>query len=226
LKNYLILLFTLFPIISVACPICMTTIGMQVRDGIFDPYFWFNLFLVTLPFITLILIGVALSYSLSLTSYKNSQPLLAAGFVLGMGLGGFFDGIVFHQILQIHNMISNIIFPDTLIKAEINMFWDGVFHAFNWMIVVIGIVLLWKVVKNDGILKRTNVFVGALLSGAGAFNLVEGIVDHHVLQLHHVVQRAVIPYQFYYDVLFLCSGIVLIGLGCGLIFYHKDKKVA
>ena len=29
-----------------------------------------------------------------------------AGIVLGIGLGGFFDGIVLHQILQWHHMLT------------------------------------------------------------------------------------------------------------------------
>ena len=61
---------------------------------------------------------------------NTKQPLLAGSLLLGIGLGGFFDGILFHQILQAHNMLSNIFFPDTLQNVEINMFWDGLFHAF------------------------------------------------------------------------------------------------
>ena len=36
----------------------------------------------------------------------NRRPLIAAGTLLGIGMGGFVDGIVFHQLLQIHNMLS------------------------------------------------------------------------------------------------------------------------
>ena len=34
----------------------------------------------------------------------------SAGILLGVGLGGFFDGIVLHQLLQWHHMITNIRF--------------------------------------------------------------------------------------------------------------------
>ena len=34
-------------------------------------------------------------------------PPKAAGFLLGLGLGGFFDGIVLHQLLQWHHMASS-----------------------------------------------------------------------------------------------------------------------
>jgi uncharacterized membrane protein len=141
------------------------------------------------------------------------RPLLTAGFVLGIGLGAFLDGILFHQILQIHNMLSNIIFPDTLIKADINMFWDGLFDAFAWMMTLMGIVLLWGAIKNDKVPRLTKVLVGAAIAGVGTFNLIEGIIDHHILKLHHVVQRAVDPTQLYWDLVFLASGVLLIWIG-------------
>ena len=30
---------------------------------------------------------------------------------------------------------------------------------------------------------------GAMVFGWGLFNLVEGVIDHHVLHIHHVVER-------------------------------------
>jgi len=36
----------------------------------------------------------------------DRRPLIIAGLLLGIDLGGFADGILFHQILQIHNMLS------------------------------------------------------------------------------------------------------------------------
>jgi uncharacterized membrane protein len=47
-------------------------------------------------------------------------------------------------------------------------------------------------------------FVGELLLGWGGFNLVEGIIDHHMLQLHHVRDMPVhVPL---YDWIFLAVG--------------------
>ena len=37
----------------------------------------------------------------------NSKPLIAASTLLGIGMGGFVDGILFHQIFQIHSMLVN-----------------------------------------------------------------------------------------------------------------------
>lgn len=152
-----------------------------------------------------------------LKAKNNTRPLIAAGFLLGVGMGGFVDGILFHQILQLHHMVSNIIVPDTLINADINMFWDGLFDAFTWTMTLVGIILLWKAIKNEQVPKLTHVFIGSGLIGCGAFNLIEGVIDHHVFKLHHLIQRAIDPIQFYWDLTFLASGIVLIALGYSLI---------
>ena len=148
---------------------------------------------------------------------NNLRPLITAGFVLGVGMGGFIDGILFHQIMQIHNMVSNILTPDTLVNENINMFWDGIFHAFTWMMTLAGIVLLWKAAKNATVPKSTRVLASAMVIGFGAFNLIEGVIDHHLLQLHHVVERAFHPAQLYWDLAFLASGVVMILLGCYFI---------
>jgi uncharacterized membrane protein len=57
----------------------------------------------------------------------------------GIGMGGFLDGIAFHQIFQIHNMLSASVPTDTLINIEINMVWDGLFHALTWLMTALGI---------------------------------------------------------------------------------------
>jgi uncharacterized membrane protein len=52
--------------------------------------------------------------------------------------------------------------------------------------------------------------VGLLLLGWGGFNLVEGVIDHHLLQLHHVRDLPVhVPA---YDYAFLLVAGVLMAL--------------
>lgn len=83
-------------------------------------------------------------------SKESTRPLVLAGFSLGLGMGGFVDGILFHQILQLHNMLSNRVLRDSLVNEQINMFWDGLFHAFTWTCVAVGIALLWRAVTRPG----------------------------------------------------------------------------
>ena len=56
------------------------------------------------------------------TMALRRTPLVAAGILLGAGLGGFVDGILLHQILQWHNMLSGQLPPDTLVRAKVNMY--------------------------------------------------------------------------------------------------------
>ena len=103
----------------------------------------------------------------------NRRPLIAAGTLLGIGMGGFVDGITFHQILQLHNMLSAKLPPTTLVNAEINMFWDGLFHAFTWAMTAIGLALLWRAGQRPEVPWSTRTFAGSLSLGWGLFNLVE-----------------------------------------------------
>jgi uncharacterized membrane protein len=36
---------------------------------------------------------------------------IAAGLLFGLGLGGFFDGILLHQVLQWHHMLTSAGYP-------------------------------------------------------------------------------------------------------------------
>ena len=137
-------------------------------------------------------------------SYK---PLIKSGIFLGIGLGGFFDGILFHQLLQVHNMLSARFPKSTIANIEVNMFWDGLFHTLTYVITIIGLATLWKAGKRDDVPWAGKTFLGACFLGWGIFNLSEGIVDHYILNIHHVVERMG---QSVYDLLFLLSGVVFI----------------
>ena len=129
------------------------------------------------------------------------------GIVLGVGLGGFVDGIVLHQIVQWHNMGSAIVPPTTMDAMRRNMTWDGLFHAGVWALTLAGVSLLLRDARRGTTLPGNAAFTGQLLLGWGIFNLLEGIVDHHLLALHHV--RDLPAHVPLYDWLFLAFG----GLG-------------
>ena len=154
------------------------------------------------------------------------RSVVAAAMALGIGMGGFVDGILFHQILQIHSMMSarlpiRDLPPDRLaVNLEVNMFWDGMFHALTWTTTSIGIAMLWTLCRR-GTDQPHRTFIGGLLAGWGTFNLVEGTIDHHILHLHHVVEW---PGHLTWDLTFLASGAVLLGLGIALI--DSGKRMA
>lgn len=149
------------------------------------------------------------------------RPLISAGILLGSGLGGFFDGIVFHQLLQLHNMLSARIPPDTLLNAKINMVWDGLFHSLTWLMTAFGLAVLWGAGGRVDVPWSGRTFAGALLLGWGLFNFIEGLIDHHILGIHHVVERL---HLSIYDYLFLGSGVALSATGWLLIRAGRNDQ--
>lgn len=140
----------------------------------------------------------------------NHRPLFLAGILLGLGQGGFFDGIFFHQLLQWHHMFTNIESSNTVAGLELNTLGDGLFHVFDWIMTLAGIVALWIAVKRDNVVLSTSLLIGAFCIGAGLFNVVEGILSHHILQIHHVKPGT---HQLTWDLSFIGAGIVSIIVG-------------
>jgi uncharacterized membrane protein len=135
-----------------------------------------------------------------------------AGITLGVGLGGFVDGILLHQIVHWHNMGSAVLPPVTMDAMLRNMRWDGFFHAAVWLITLIGVYWLLADARRGAQLPDGRAFTGLLILGWGLFDLVEGLIDHEILGLHHVRDLPVhVPI---YDWLFLgIGGIGFIALG-------------
>lgn len=135
-----------------------------------------------------------------------------SGIILGLGLGGFVDGILLHQIVHWHNMGSAVLPPTTMAAMEQNMVWDGWFHAAMWLMTLTGVYWLLTDARRGSLLPDTRAFTGLLLLGWGLFNLVEGVIDHHILGLHHV--RDLPVHRPLFDWLFLVFGgvgLILIG---------------
>ncbi|MGB7818887.1 MAG: DUF2243 domain-containing protein [Ornithinibacter sp.] len=148
------------------------------------------------------------------------RSIAAAGTVLGVGLGGFVDGILLHQLLQWHHMLTSTdtdnvgirYYPrDTVHGLEINTVWDGVFHTFTWLMVLTGMAMLYSRVQHSrGRVWSSRALWGWVLVGWGVFNLVEGVIDHHLLGIHHVRSG---PHQLAWDLAFLALGALLVAGG-------------
>ncbi|WP_298253534.1 DUF2243 domain-containing protein [uncultured Arthrobacter sp.] len=142
------------------------------------------------------------------------------GILLGVGLGGFVDGILLHQILQWHHMLSSSAtanidigdYPVTTVHGlELNTLWDGLFHTVTWLAVLAGLGILYaRVTHSRGRVWASRVLWGWIVVGWGVFNVVEGLIDHHLLAVHHVISG---PYQTQADIAFLLLGALLIVAG-------------
>jgi uncharacterized membrane protein len=154
-------------------------------------------------------------------SAKDSQlrAVRRAGIVLGLGFGGFFDGIVLHQILQWHHMLTSAGYPpESVQNLQINTLADGLFHAATWILSLAGLAMLWNATGRIHFPPPGKVLVGAMLVGWGLFNLVEGLIDHQILGIHHVRPG---PDQLVYDLGFLVLGALLVLIGW-LIAWRSD----
>jgi len=140
-------------------------------------------------------------------------PVLTAGVMLGCGMGALFDGILLHQILQWHNMLSSVHPPVDLRSMKYNMLWDGLFHAVAWAVTATGVVWLWTAGKRPHVRWSRSALMGGVLAGWGAFNLLEGLVDHHVLSLHHVHPGRL---EMAWDIGFLAWGAGMLAVGAWL----------
>ena len=142
---------------------------------------------------------------------NHSGSLVAAGILIGAGLlAGSVDGILLHEILQLHHMVTSVRPATNLSNLEANTLADGLFHLGTWTLTVIGGVLLWRAGGRDDVPWSPKIFGGSLLLGAGLFNFIEGIVDHQILGIHHVKPG---PNQLAWDIGFLIfgAGLALVG---------------
>ena len=139
------------------------------------------------------------------------------GFLMGIGLGGFVDGIVLHQILQWHHMLTGERggeSPDTVAGLEANTLADGFFHVATWVLVAVATYMTVRLWQRGELAPPWRVHGGMLLAGWGAFNIVEGLVDHQILGLHHVRDDLGAPLGW--DLGFLAFGFALVVAGVAL----------
>ena len=151
----------------------------------------------------------------------RSGTLITAGILLGMGAAAFFDGIVLHQILQWHHMITSVRPGTNIPNLEVNTLWDGLFHAGAYAFTVVGVIYLWRAKSNSDRPLSLNTFIGSLLVGAGLFDFVEGMINHQILGIHHVKPG---PNQLAWDIGFLILGATLAIVGW-IILKNKQQKV-
>lgn len=140
-------------------------------------------------------------------------PSKAPALLFGLGLGGFIDGIVLHQILQWHHMVSDV--PSspvtTVAGLEVNTLADGFFHLATWSLVLAAVIATVANWRRGRLAPSWNFQLGLMAFGWGVFNVVEGLVDHQLLGIHHV--RDDLGGPLAWDIGFLIFGALLMGIG-------------
>jgi len=223
LNKILLLSLSLFSWNAYSCVTCDNELRQAIADSVYtNTLFMFSAF-IALAVVLLLLVYLSLkNYSATVNQIPSHVPLVTAAMVLGIGLGGFIDGIVFHQILQWHEMLSNKFPPNTVLLKSVNMFWDGIFHLFTLLSTLVGIFLLWRATKKIHSNTSSAVLAGGMLAGWGIFNLIEGILNHQILELHNVRELSTNPGLWNYG--FLVFGLLLIVAGWLMVRQNKAIK--
>lgn len=153
---------------------------------------------------------------------RRKPPLLPA-LLMGIGLGGFIDGILLHQVLQWHHLLTDegCCPADTVAGLEDNTLADGLFHVATWIAVLAGAIAATRAWQRRQLAPPWRSHFGGLLLGWGLFNLVEGVVDHHVLGIHHVRDDLGAPLGW--DLGFLLFGAALALAGWALVRSGRRK---
>ncbi|HEX8645564.1 MAG TPA: DUF2243 domain-containing protein [Thermoleophilaceae bacterium] len=123
----------------------------------------------------------------------------------GVGTGALVDGILLHQVLQWHHLVSSKTSDGTLRGLEDNTLADGIFH-----IVFLAVLLAGAAMFVGRRLERRP-FLGLLLVGWGLFHVADQLLFHLALGAHHI-REGVENYELY-DWGFFAIGLALVTVG-------------
>jgi uncharacterized membrane protein len=145
------------------------------------------------------------------TSEPFSGRLRWAGYLLGFGFGGFFDGILLHQVLQWHHLLLGIKrAPFQDIKVQILA--DGLFHVLMYFIAMAGLWLLWKARRQYAQPGADRMLLGNAFIGFGVWHILDGILSHWILGIHRI--RMDVENVLFWDLLwFFVFGIAFVVIG-------------
>ena len=105
-------------------------------------------------------------------------PAIFTGVLLGIGIAGFIDESIFHQLLQWHNF-----YWATDQRGRILS--DGLFHVASTLLLLWGVLRLW-LDRASRAGARSRAILAGILAGAGGFNTYDGVVQHVILHFHLV----------------------------------------
>ena len=99
----------------------------------------------------------------------------------------------------------------TLAGLEANTLADGFFHVATWLFLLAASVMAISSWQRGRLAPSWSFHVGLMLAGWGIFNLVEGLVNHQVLGVHHLRDDLGAPLSW--DIGFLVLGALLVAGG-------------
>ena len=100
-------------------------------------------------------------------------------------LGGFFDGILLHQILQWHHLLSGLS-GEPFRDIRLQIFADGMFHGVMYVVAATGLWLLWRARQEFSAAGADRILFADMLIGFGAWHILDGIVSHWLIGIHRI----------------------------------------
>jgi uncharacterized membrane protein len=151
----------------------------------------------------------------------SPRAFVAGSLTFGFGLGGLTDGIVLHQILRWHNLVSSRIPTTDQAALETNLVWDGIFHLTTTLVLVLGVALLWiGWERRERATGNAPALIGLTLIGWGAFHVVDQLVFHELLGLHDIREDVTSPGLYNWG--FFVIGLALAVAG-GVLLRHRGR---
>jgi uncharacterized membrane protein len=129
-----------------------------------------------------------------------SWQLAASGYLVGIGLAGFFDGILLHQVLQWHHLLSLVASP-AVQDIRTQILADGLFHVLMYIVTAIGLGFLWKSRHEFSRPSAGRWLLGTVVLGFGLWNVIDVGVFHWILRIHRI--RVNSPDPLFWDLLWL-----------------------
>ncbi|MGF9693005.1 DUF2243 domain-containing protein [Rhizobium sp. 0TCS1.26] len=120
-----------------------------------------------------------------------SAGLASAGLALGFGLGGFFDGILLHQVLQWHHLLSAL--EDARGDIRLLILTDGLFHLLMFAVTAIGLLLLWRARRRFADEGGDRQLLAHALLGFGGWHIIDALLSHWILGIHRIRMDSSVP---------------------------------
>ncbi|WP_144554015.1 DUF2243 domain-containing protein [Peribacillus simplex] len=134
------------------------------------------------------------------------------GILFGLGLVGFIDEVVFHQLLHWHHFYDKS-------TTDIGLVSDGLFHAFSWFATIASSFLLADLHRKQAYwFKR---WLAGVFLGGGAFQLYDGTIQHKLMGLHQI---RYVDNVYVYDLIWNFLAIVMIIIGATLIIRTRSRQ--
>jgi uncharacterized membrane protein len=146
-----------------------------------------------------------------ISSTMGSGRLRTAGFLLGFALAGFFDAILLHQVLQWHHLLTEMQ-SDPFHDRSVQILADGLLDLLMYVIAAAGLWLLWSARREFAEPGADRLLLARGLIGFGVWHMLDGLVVHWLLGLHHI--RADSPNPLFWDLLwFFLFGVLFVAAG-------------